>query len=82
MRTQSPDTPAEIEQRLVEEYRRMRLGQRLMMEMNRAVQQMAKARIRPSPLGATSGALLAMSGGLSPSRSVAPTSNPAPPQNL
>ncbi len=48
MRTQSPDTPAEIEQRLVEEYRRMTPGQRLMMamEMNRAVQQMAAARIR------------------------------------
>jgi hypothetical protein len=48
MRTQSPDTPAEIEQRLVEEYRRMSPGQRLMMamEMNRAVQQMAAARIR------------------------------------
>jgi hypothetical protein len=48
MRTQSPDTPAEIEQRLVEEYRRMSPGQRLMMamDMNRAVQQMAAARIR------------------------------------
>jgi hypothetical protein len=48
MRTQSPDTPAEIEQRLVEEYRRMSPGKRLMMamEMNRAVQQMAAARIR------------------------------------
>jgi hypothetical protein len=48
MRTQSPDTPAEIERRLVEEYRRMSPGQRLMMamEMNRAVQQMAAARIR------------------------------------
>jgi hypothetical protein len=48
MRTQSPDTPAEIEQRLVEEYRRMSPGQRLMMamEMNRAVQEMAAARIR------------------------------------
>ena len=48
MRTQSPDTPAEIEQRLVEEYRRMTPGQRLMMamEMNRAVPQMAAARIR------------------------------------
>jgi hypothetical protein len=47
MRTQSPDTPAEVEQRLVEEYRRMSPGQRLMMamEMNRAVQQMAAARI-------------------------------------
>jgi hypothetical protein len=33
MRTQSPDTPAEIEQRLVEEYRRMSPGQRLMMAM-------------------------------------------------
>jgi hypothetical protein len=29
MRTQSLDTPAEIEQRLVEEYRRMSPGQRL-----------------------------------------------------
>lgn len=48
MRTQSPDTPAEIEQRLVDEYRRMSPGQRLMMalEMNRSVQQMAAARIR------------------------------------
>jgi hypothetical protein len=48
MRTQSPDTPAEIEQRLVEEYRRMSPGQRLMkaLEMNRAVQQMAAARIQ------------------------------------
>jgi hypothetical protein len=48
MRTQSLDTPAEIEQRLVEEYRCMSPGQRLMvaMEMNRAVQQMAAARIR------------------------------------
>jgi len=48
MRTQSPDTPTEIEQRLVDEYRRMTPGQRLMMamEMNRAVQQMAAARIR------------------------------------
>jgi len=48
MATQSPDTPVEIERRLVEEYRRMSPGQRLMMamEMNRAVQQMAAARIR------------------------------------
>jgi hypothetical protein len=48
MRTQSPDTPLEVEQRLVEEYRRMSPGQRLMMamEMNRAVQEMAAARIR------------------------------------
>jgi hypothetical protein len=47
MRTQSPDTPAEVEQRLLEGYRRMSPGQRLMMamEMNRAVQQMAAARI-------------------------------------
>jgi hypothetical protein len=47
IRTQSHDTPAEIEQRLVEEYRRMSPGQRLMMalEMNRAVQQLAAARI-------------------------------------
>jgi hypothetical protein len=47
MRTQSPDTPVEIEQRLVEEYRRMSPGQRLMMalEMNRTVRQMAAARI-------------------------------------
>jgi hypothetical protein len=48
MPTQSPDTPAEVEQRLVEEYRRMTPGQRLMMalEMNRAVQQLATARIQ------------------------------------
>ncbi|HLX08059.1 MAG TPA: hypothetical protein VKY89_09395 [Thermoanaerobaculia bacterium] len=48
MRTQSPDTPAEVEQQLIDEYRRMSPGQRLMMamEMNRAVQQMAEARIR------------------------------------
>jgi hypothetical protein len=47
MRTQSLDTAAEVEERLVEEYRRMSPGQRLMMamEMNRAVQQMAAARI-------------------------------------
>jgi hypothetical protein len=44
----SPDTPAEIEQRLVEEYRRMSPGQRLMMalEMNRAVELLAAARIK------------------------------------
>jgi hypothetical protein len=48
MRTLSPDTPPEIEQRLIEEYRRMSPGQRLMMamEMNRAVREMAAARIR------------------------------------
>lgn len=48
MRTQSPDTPPEVEQRLIEEYRRMSPGQRLMMamEMNRAVQEVAAARIR------------------------------------
>ena len=48
MRTQSPDTPPEVEQRLVEEYRRMSPEQRLMMamEMNRAVQEVAAARIR------------------------------------
>lgn len=48
MRMQSPDTPAEIEQKLVEKYCQMSPGQRLMMalEMNRAVQQMASARIR------------------------------------
>lgn len=47
MRSQSPDTPAEVEERLLEGYRRMGPGQRLMMamEMNRAVQQMAAARI-------------------------------------
>jgi hypothetical protein len=48
MRAQSPDTPPEIEQRLIEGYRRMSPGQRLMkaLEMNRAVQEMAAARIR------------------------------------
>ncbi len=48
MRTQSPDTPPEVEQRLIDEYRRMSPGQRLMMamEMNRAVQEVAAARIR------------------------------------
>jgi hypothetical protein len=41
MHAQSSDTPAEVEQRLVEEYRRMSPGQRLMMamEMNRARRQ-------------------------------------------
>jgi hypothetical protein len=33
MHAQSSDTPAEVEQRLVEEYRRMSPGQRLMMAM-------------------------------------------------
>lgn len=48
MKPLSPDTPAEIEQRLVEEYRRMSPGQRLMMalEMNRAVELLAAARIK------------------------------------
>jgi hypothetical protein len=48
MRTQSPDTPPEVEQRLREAYRRMSPLQRLMkaMEMNRAVQELAAARIK------------------------------------
>lgn len=48
MRTQSPDTSPEVEQRLIDEYRRMSPGQRLMMamEMNRAVQELAASRIR------------------------------------
>jgi hypothetical protein len=48
MRTQSPDTPPEVEQRLLEAYRRMSPLQRLMkaMEMNRAVQELAAARIK------------------------------------
>jgi uncharacterized protein (DUF2267 family) len=47
MRTQSPDTMPEIEQRLIAEYRRMSPVQRLMkaLDMNRAVQEMAAARI-------------------------------------
>jgi hypothetical protein len=48
MRTQSPDTPPEVEQRLLEAYRRMSPLQRLMkaMEMSRAVQELAAARIK------------------------------------
>jgi hypothetical protein len=48
MRTSPPDTPPEIEQRLIEEYRRMSPGQRLMMalDLNRAVELLAAARIK------------------------------------
>jgi hypothetical protein len=48
MRTQFPDTPPEIEQRLIEAYRRMSPEERLLkaLELNRAAQEMAAARIR------------------------------------
>ena len=48
MRTLSPDTPPEIEEILLEGYRRMTPQQKLarVMDLNRAVQEMAAARIR------------------------------------
>ncbi|HEY0782974.1 MAG TPA: hypothetical protein VGE98_10990 [Thermoanaerobaculia bacterium] len=48
MRTQSPDTPAEIEERLIDEYRRMSPEERLMkaFEMTRADEEKDAARIR------------------------------------
>lgn len=48
MRTQSPDTPPDIEERLIEAYRSMSPEERLMkvFDLNRAVQEMAAARIR------------------------------------
>jgi hypothetical protein len=48
MRTQSPDTPPEIEEMLLERYRRMTPQEKLqqVVDLNRAAQQMAAARIR------------------------------------
>ena len=48
MRTLSPDTPPEVEEILLEGYRRMTPQQKLarVMDLNRAVQEMASARIR------------------------------------
>ncbi|MES1243019.1 MAG: hypothetical protein ABUT39_15490 [Acidobacteriota bacterium] len=48
MRTLSPDTPPEIEEILLEGYRRMTPQQKLarVMDLNRAAQEMAAARIR------------------------------------
>jgi hypothetical protein len=48
MRTQSPDTPPEIEEMMLERYRRMSPGEKLrsVQELNRMVQLMALAGIR------------------------------------
>lgn len=55
MRTQSSDTHPEIERRLIEAYRTMTPSQKLsrVVEMTRAVQQMALARLRSTYPGAS-----------------------------